>query len=751
MSGSNAAARVLCLMVAALALAGCGGGSSSTSSVADYTVGGTVSGLNGTLGLQDNGTDTLTVSADGSFTFTTALPSGGAYDVTVSSQPTGQACTVANGSGTVSAAVSNVTVSCATSNTLTGTAASGDPLAGATVTLKDQNGNTRTATTAGDGAFSVNVTGLTAPFLLEVVSGSTTYYSASAAPASSNPTANVDQYTDLALRGYYAALNGSDISTVFADVSAATVMPDQTDLNNLASTLNNVLQPTLADDGVASAASFNIFTTTFTANDTGFDALLHDTTYTSASSPTAAASYAISTPGANGETLTESGTVTVSTGQIDLSNTNTDATNGTTTASSSSFSTVGVAATSAQQQSDEQAAVTGIQSTWAALVATAQAAGSGLTASDLAPYFDANFLQQGLNAAAYESYLAEQLMAYVGAAQGSGSIGQVYAFSDPAGGPIQITAQSTVNVGAGAGSYSVDVGPIGASSVGQGLSYIQESDGSYRLYGNQVVGAAEFGLQTKNSYSANQPITTSTSLVLVALAPFATPPVDGAGAGVGTVSGVTIANTGGNSLLPDCTGTAPYALNQTGPLSLSEFLVNGNAPVDNVWGEQFELFIANACEATTTIVPVTTFPPVGTQYQLTYDEASGVTQPATLTMNGLSSETLQLLGINDATPSAFLNGGPVAGGESLTFSWPLPTTFAVHAIQISVASVPIGVITGNSNVSTTAITQYLSPTATSGTVVLPVYNAESQTTVGVTIYGNDGEVVTDSVTFVLFP
>ncbi len=80
-----------------------------------FTIGGTVSGLNtGTsVTLLDNGADSLTVTANGTFTFKTALASGAAYSVTVGTQPTGETCTVTNGSGTVGTAnVTNVAVAC---------------------------------------------------------------------------------------------------------------------------------------------------------------------------------------------------------------------------------------------------------------------------------------------------------------------------------------------------------------------------------------------------------------------------------------------------------------------------------------------------------------------------------------------------------------------------------------------------------------------------------------------------------------
>jgi hypothetical protein len=94
------------------------------SNVSIYTVGGTVSGLSGTVVLQDNGGDNLSVSADGAFAFDTALVTGAAYDVTVQADPYGQSCTVSNGSGTVgSADVTGVAVTCVTNS---GTSASDD-------------------------------------------------------------------------------------------------------------------------------------------------------------------------------------------------------------------------------------------------------------------------------------------------------------------------------------------------------------------------------------------------------------------------------------------------------------------------------------------------------------------------------------------------------------------------------------------------------------------------------------------------
>ena len=85
-----------------------------------YSVGGSVAGLSGTVLLQDNGGDDLSVSTNGPFTFATRLADGSVYGVTVTSNPTGQTCSVSNGSGTVTGAnVTSVTVTCSDTSTAT--------------------------------------------------------------------------------------------------------------------------------------------------------------------------------------------------------------------------------------------------------------------------------------------------------------------------------------------------------------------------------------------------------------------------------------------------------------------------------------------------------------------------------------------------------------------------------------------------------------------------------------------------------
>jgi len=81
-----------------------------------FTVGGAVTGLapgGGSVELQNNGADTVSVASDGSFTFNNPIGDGSNYDISVSHQPNGQNCIVTNGSGVLAGAnVSNIAVSC---------------------------------------------------------------------------------------------------------------------------------------------------------------------------------------------------------------------------------------------------------------------------------------------------------------------------------------------------------------------------------------------------------------------------------------------------------------------------------------------------------------------------------------------------------------------------------------------------------------------------------------------------------------
>lgn len=164
-----------------LALAACSG-----------EVSGVLSGLGSerSLSLQNNGTDTLTLTENGRFAFNDTLAKNEAYSVTVLTQPSGQTCTVTNGSGTIDsegASVDDVTVNCVFANNVRGsvTGLGG----GAAVTLVNNgsatlavaaNGPFAFPQTAMDGeAYDVQVQAQPAGQTCTVANGRGTFYAAS--------------------------------------------------------------------------------------------------------------------------------------------------------------------------------------------------------------------------------------------------------------------------------------------------------------------------------------------------------------------------------------------------------------------------------------------------------------------------------------------------------------------------------------------------------------------------------------------
>lgn len=85
----------------------------SDDQIAHYNLSGSISGLNGTLVLQNNGADDLSISDDGDFLFAGKLVNGDEYKVLISKQPENQSCAISNNSGSINEAdVSNISISC---------------------------------------------------------------------------------------------------------------------------------------------------------------------------------------------------------------------------------------------------------------------------------------------------------------------------------------------------------------------------------------------------------------------------------------------------------------------------------------------------------------------------------------------------------------------------------------------------------------------------------------------------------------
>lgn len=156
-----------------------------------YPIGGSITGLTGSVTLLDNSGNPYTTSANGTFAFTTQLLSGMTYNVTVGAQPIGQYCSVANGAGTVTGAVTNVAVTCIPMTYTIGGTITG--LSGSTV-LQDNGGDNLTVSANGTFQFATAIPASTA-YKVTQLSQTSTSQTCTVTNGSGTATANITTVT----------------------------------------------------------------------------------------------------------------------------------------------------------------------------------------------------------------------------------------------------------------------------------------------------------------------------------------------------------------------------------------------------------------------------------------------------------------------------------------------------------------------------------------------------------------------------
>jgi hypothetical protein len=151
---------------------------------------------------------------------------------------------------------------------ITGTAAAGAPVVG-TVTVKDSTGASKTSPIAADGSYSVNVAGMTGPFVFladGTVGGRSIQMVSAATNADINKTINITPFTDLIVANMAGqAATAYFASPVFSKLTA-------TELDAARQTLTTRLLPILNALGVA--AGFDLLRSSFAADHSGFDAVM---------------------------------------------------------------------------------------------------------------------------------------------------------------------------------------------------------------------------------------------------------------------------------------------------------------------------------------------------------------------------------------------------------------------------------------------------------------------------------------------
>lgn len=151
--------------------------------------------------------------------------------------------------------------------TLSGTAATGAPIDG-TVTVKDAKGVEKNIGTNVDGSFTLDVTGMTAPYLLRVMpsSGPALYSYAS----QNGQTVNLTPTTNLAM---FLAAGQTDLDAMYTDWNGTAVSAAQVAIAEGTVRANLITQMEAASLDVA---NYDLFTSAFAADGSGIDGVLDD-------------------------------------------------------------------------------------------------------------------------------------------------------------------------------------------------------------------------------------------------------------------------------------------------------------------------------------------------------------------------------------------------------------------------------------------------------------------------------------------
>ncbi len=712
----------LALLLAACGGAGSGSGSGGGGSSSD-TIGGTISGLTASGLTLADGSQTVSPSANAtSFTFPTAVASGTSYSVTVSAQPSGETCSVANGSGTISANVTNVQLACAANN-LSGTAATGSPIAGATVTLVDSTGKQVTVQTAANGQYSLSTSGLTPPFLVKVVTASaspngygsgTTFYGVS--DQASPNVINITPLTDLIIRNWYAAQSTPvGIATAFSN-PAANPLPSVAEVQLIQAVVLDIVQPLLQAQGV-SPVGLDLVSGTFAADGKGIDAALDQIKPITYNTAGTTATLTLS-PATN---VTQATTVTATAGATQVVTTTSDASG---TVSSSDTSTV------VPTTPGEAAALTGVETTLNSLAALINSKGTALQASDVAPLIDTSFLNGGASGTQQAKQIVN--LAASGMTVNALTVTRIasYDATNNLIGDVG-SVESTVN------GVTV-MSPIGLGA-NVGMIFKQESNGSWLLYGDQQEAKIQAYIvsQTQNDISSTSAFN---ELILQLQAPAASTATPCASSYVSSatvfpataISG-TSTNGGGSVTI----GTGGYSLQEDPTVYQNS---SGGSQAGGYTCE-FDVIAQGLLDLPASGLPGV----VGDTVGFSLNGGSQVPVLAR-TIGAYTTETIDFSNLSSHALSSLQLGQP------MTVSWTLPVTFALYRIQfdaeVYVANGSGGYVSCNATPAT-----FLGTTSTSLTLTLPATcngvpvtstpntgSAPRAVQLSVQVTGTDGEV-----------
>jgi len=217
-------------------LSACGGGGNNggaqvvgpRSNSESFNVGGTVSGLQGSLTISANG-ETIELNSDGAFEFSESFRNGTSINLQVEDRPFRQGCYFSDNQFVIRNDINNLMVTCSSLGTLRGVVknySTGAPLANSTVVLVADTGSgmaeiERTRSNA-NGEFSITGTGVSERFLL---SATLAQYGSSTLVLSNSLT-NPDLIAD-------PLMLNNDLDAVFSGTAPFTLTVDGYDLATL--------------------------------------------------------------------------------------------------------------------------------------------------------------------------------------------------------------------------------------------------------------------------------------------------------------------------------------------------------------------------------------------------------------------------------------------------------------------------------------------------------------------------------------
>lgn len=343
---------------------------------------------------------------------------------------------------------------------VTGTAATGAPLAGVSITLKDSANRSSATTSEVNGRFRVDTSGLAPPFLLRASPASAPALYSVSTSTSTSGTINITPLTDTAVRSWYLLKNQS-VDAAFASTTTLPP-PNTTQAASILQALSPVMQLAAQANGVTLTGAADLVTTPFNADGTGLDKVLADTRVTQRSG---GFDLQITAGGASQSTSLD---VDAGSGTITASTTTTQG-DSTTTSRVSNFVPV---------QAAQTTAIAAIQQLLDNGAATINLRGSALAVSDLSPYFDPGLVNEGEDLAHYLPGVVDFLSQVSNV---SLTIAQVQALDTAAG-----TASAVVTIG-----YAVN----GESGSQDNTFYFRKSGGAWLISGNSQV--ARMGLQAE--------------------------------------------------------------------------------------------------------------------------------------------------------------------------------------------------------------------------------------------------------------